>query len=329
MEIIQIIILALLAIVLAEVTYMLTRLPRAALKTKRRAVLVDTSVIMDGRIVSIAKTGFIGDTLVIPRSVVGELQYLADHADSDKRERARHGLDTVSELQAMPQVDVELLQDSTSASEGVDNRLLALAKQHDALICTIDYNLNKVATVEGIQVLNVNDLAQGIRMSHLPGETVQLEMVQKGQDSHQGVGYLPDGTMVVVEQASGMIGKSIPVEIIRSLQTSAGKMMFAKRIQTQPVKTEPPRPASKPSRPTRPQASGTKPAKKDGEQSTNTPRRTKINQSASQQSTARVSSDASSKPAVRTDTAKPAAKTPARRRRKDHEARLVSMIDNQ
>lgn len=329
MEITQIIILALLAVILAEVTYMITRLPRAALKTKRRAVLVDTSVIMDGRIVSIAKTGFIGDTLVIPRSVVGELQFLADNADADKRERARHGLDTVSELQAMPQVDVELLQDGTSASEGVDNRLLALAKQHDALICTIDYNLNKVATVEGIQVLNVNDLAQGLRMSYLPGETVQLGLVQKGQDSHQGVGYLPDGTMVVVEQASSMIGKSIEVEIIRSLQTSAGKMMFAKRVQSQPVKADASRPAAKPVREPKPRNNGTKPTAKQEE--------TRAGQDSGRQGSAQKTSSAASRPTspktpakpTRVDTAHPAAKTSPRRRRKDPEARLVSMIDSQ
>lgn len=230
METTDLIILAVLLVLLAEVTYVIAKLPRASLKTKRRAVLVDTSVLMDGRITSIAKTGFIGDTLVIPRSVVGELQLLADNADNEKRARARMGLDVVTELQAMPEVDVELLQDGTTAREGVDNRLLSLAKQHHALIMTIDYNLNKVASVEGTQVLNINDLSQGIRMAHLPGEHLHIELVQKGQGSDQAVGYLADGTMVVVEQSNAMIGKTVQVEVIRSLQTSAGKMMFAKRI---------------------------------------------------------------------------------------------------
>lgn len=229
MHALDLIMAAVLLVLLAEVTYVVAKLPRTTLKTKRRAVLVDTSVLMDGRITSLAKTGFIGDTLVIPRSVVGELQLLADGADGDKRTRARYGLDVVAELQQMAEVDVELLQDSTSASEGVDNRLLSLAKQHHALIMTIDYNLNKVAHVEGIQVLNINDLAQGMRMAHLPGEELTIELIQKGQDSHQAVGYLPDGTMVVVEQSSALIGKTVNVEIIRSLQTSAGKMMFARR----------------------------------------------------------------------------------------------------
>jgi len=229
MKTLDLLLIAVLLVLLAEVTYIITKLPRTTLKTKRRAVLVDTSVLMDGRITAVAKTGFLGDTLVIPRSVVGELQLLADNGDGDKRARARMGLDVVTELQAMPEVDIELLQDGTSAGEGVDNRLLSLAKEHNALIMTIDYNLNKVAHVEGVQVLNVNDLAQSIRMAHLPGERLMIELVQKGNDQHQAVGYLPDGTMVVIEQSSAHIGKTVEVEIIRSLQTSAGKMMFARR----------------------------------------------------------------------------------------------------
>lgn len=225
--------LALLAVtllILGEVTYLLAKLPKTSIKSKARAILVDTSVLMDGRIIGLAATGFIGGTLVIPRSVIGELQFLADNADADKRARARSGLDVVSELQHMENVEVEILQDGSKAEEGVDERLLKLAKQHSALICTLDFNLNKVAVVEGIQVLNINELAQSLRMSHLPGEHTLIELVQKGQDSHQGVGYLPDGTMVVVEQSSNLIGQSVEVEVVRSLQTAAGKMMFAKRV---------------------------------------------------------------------------------------------------
>jgi hypothetical protein len=125
---------------------------------------------------------------------------------------------------------VQILQDGSKADEGVDERLLTLAKKHGAAICTIDYNLNKVALVEGITVLNLNELAQGLRMAYLPGEKMHLELVQKGQDSHQAVGYLPDGTMVVVEHANKLIGQTAEVEIIRSLQTAAGRMMFAKRL---------------------------------------------------------------------------------------------------
>ena len=239
MQLSTIVLLIITLIILGEVSYLLARLPRNTLKTKGRALLVDTSVLMDGRITAVAKTGFIGDTLVIPRSVVGELQFLADHADSDKRARARYGLDVVTELQAMDEVEVELLQDGSKAREGVDERLLSLAKQHGAWLLTIDYNLNKVAAVEGIGVLNMNELAQSIRMAHLPGEHLTLALLQKGQDAHQAVGHLPDGTMVVVEQASSQLGRTCEVEIIRNLQTAAGKMIFAKLVKkpaAQPAK---------------------------------------------------------------------------------------------
>ncbi len=226
----ELLIVAVTVVILAEVTYLLAKLPKTSVKAKDRAILVDTSVVMDGRIVGVARSGFIGGTLVIPRSVIGELQFLADNADADKRARARYGLDVVKELQDMDDVKVELLQDGSRTEHGVDERLLELAKQHNAVICTIDYNLNKVAVVEGIKVLNLNELAQGLRMAHLPGEHMRLELVQKGNDSHQAVGYLTDGTMVVVEQSVAMIGQTVEVEVIRSLQTAAGKMMFAKRV---------------------------------------------------------------------------------------------------
>lgn len=215
---------------LAGVSYLVVRQPRRTLRNGASSILVDTSVLMDGRIVPIAASGFITSTLVIPRSVIGELQFLADHADNDKRSRARAGLDVVRELQDMPTVTVQLLQDGSRAAEGVDERLLNLAKSSSAAICTIDYNLNKVAAVEGLRVLNVNELAQGLRMAYLPGERIVLELVQKGSDNHQAVGYLPDGTMVVVEHAHQYIGKSVEIEFIRSLQTAAGKMMFARRV---------------------------------------------------------------------------------------------------
>jgi uncharacterized protein YacL len=236
------IIIALLAII-AEVTYLVVKLPRQNLSRRAsRPILVDTSVLIDGRIIAVAQSGFIGDTLVIPRSVIGELQFLADNADHDKRARARYGLDVVKELQAMPHLKVEILQDGSKAEEGVDERLLTLAKKHNAAVCTIDYNLNKVAVVEGITVLNVNELAQSLRMAYLPGEKMLLELVQKGQDSHQGVGYLTDGTMVVVEHANKNIGQTIEIEFIRSLQTAAGKMMFARPVEKpqQVVKTQKP-----------------------------------------------------------------------------------------
>jgi uncharacterized protein YacL len=213
------------------VGYLVVLSPKTlATRKQSRRILLDTSVLIDGRITTIARSGFIGGTLVIPRSVIGELQYLADAADHDKRARARFGLDIVAELQGIPEVDVEILQDGSKADEGVDERLLNLAKKHGMAICTLDYNLNKVALVETIAILNVNELAKGLRMAYLPGERVHLELVQKGQDAHQAVGYLPDGTMVVVEHANKSMGQTVEVEIIRSLQTAAGRMMFAKQL---------------------------------------------------------------------------------------------------
>jgi rRNA-processing protein FCF1 len=243
METLQILLVIATLAILVEVTYLVVKLPRQNLSRRQsRPILVDTSVLIDGRIIAVAQSGFIGDTLVIPRSVIGELQFLADNADHDKRARARYGLDVVKELQAMPHLKVEILQDGSKAEEGVDERLLTLAKKHNAAVCTIDYNLNKVAVVEGIAVLNVNELAQSLRMAYLPGEKMLLELVQKGQDAHQGVGYLTDGTMVVVEHASKNIGQTIEIEFIRSLQTAAGKMMFAKPVDKQqaPVKVQKP-----------------------------------------------------------------------------------------
>jgi uncharacterized protein YacL len=237
--------LSLLALIAAETTYLTVMQTKKAKHSKKQhmPIFVDTSVLIDGRIMAIAESGFITSVLYIPRSVVGELQYLADNADSDKRARARHGLDVINELQALKTVKTEIFTDSTRAEEGVDNRLLKLAKEYNGTICTIDFNLNKVAQVEGIPVLNVNDLAMNLRMAFLPGEKTKLELTQKGNDSHQAVGHLADGTMVVVEHASQMLGKTVEIEFIRSLQTAAGKMMFARIVGGAP-QTKPSRAAN-------------------------------------------------------------------------------------
>ena len=218
-------------IILAAVLYLVAvNKKRLVMKSSEKQVFVDTSVLMDGRIIAVAASGFVGGVLNIPRSVIGELQFVADNSDPDKRSRARHGLDVVSELQAMPGVKVVIFQDGSKAEEGVDERLLNLEKKYNGSICTIDYNLNKVAKVENIDVLNVNDLAMSLRMAYLPGEKMLLELTQKGQESHQAVGHLADGTMVVVEHAYNKIGQMAEIEFIRSLQTAAGKMMFAKLV---------------------------------------------------------------------------------------------------
>ena len=222
------IIIGLLILIIAEV-YLLTR-PTRHIGVKQISMLVDTSVIMDGRVVSLAETGFLLGQVIVPKSVLAELQLLADGSDHAKRERARLGMDTVKKLKDILGPSFTLLQDGV-ASNGVDEALIRLAKETDSAILTLDYNLNKVAQVEGVRVLNINELAKSIRMVHLPGDTLRINLVQKGQSADQAVGYLEDGTMVVVEQAKKYIGQSEEVEIIRSLQTDAGKMMFARLVR--------------------------------------------------------------------------------------------------
>lgn len=229
------VIIALLVILLAEATYLVAHQQRrVSVKTSHRMMFVDTSVLIDGRILAVAASGFISDTVAIPRSVTRELQLLADGSSTDKRARARYGLDVVKELQEMSGIDVVIFDDDYVTAQGVDERLIRLAREHTgSVICTIDYNLNKVATIEGVHVVNVNELAQQLRMSYLPGERLLLELTQKGQDAHQAIGHLKDGTMVVVEHAVKKVGQTVEVEFIRSIQTAAGKMMFAKVIEKQ------------------------------------------------------------------------------------------------
>jgi uncharacterized protein YacL len=225
------IIVAILLLVLAETTVLVLRNSSWALPGKKqRKVFVDTSSLIDGRVLAVARTGFIGDELVVPRSVLAELQLLADGSDSEKRTRARFGLDVVADLQKVSGLKVTVWRDEPFVQEGVDNRLIALAKKHSGLIMTNDFNLNKVAIVEGIEVLNINELAQNLRSEYLPGDKLGLDLVQKGSESGQAVGYLADGTMVVVGDAASDIGQTVEIEFVRYLQTAAGKMMFAKKI---------------------------------------------------------------------------------------------------
>lgn len=328
METRDVVLLAVTLIILGEVSYLLAKLPKSSvIKAKDRAILVDTSVLMDGRITNIAATGFIGGTLVVPRSVIGELQLLADQADADKRARARHGLDVVSTLQGMDGVEVEILQDGSRAAEGVDERLLTLAKRHSAVICTLDFNLNKVAVVEGIKVLNINELAQSLRMQHLPGEHMMIELTQKGQDNHQGVGYLSDGTMVVVEQSNKYIGQTVQVEVVRSLQTAAGKMMFARRVERQtPKKAETPAMVA-----AKTKSSGrsrrndnnenAKPKRVEAQ-----PQQQQTKQQKPQQTQKQQQNQPVQKPAAQQ---KPRAVYHAARKRVNHEDSLLQLVDNQ
>jgi len=198
----------------------------------RRKVFVDTSVLIDGRILSVAKAGFLGDEILIPRSVVRELQLLADGPDSDKRIRARYGLDVINELERVELADVKIYPDDLRRIK-VDERLLELAREQKAMIMTNDYNLIKVAQTEHIDCINVNELAQGLRTEYLPGDKLKLKIVALGSNPKQGIAYLPDGTMVVVDNADKYVGKNefVDIEFVRYLQTNAGKMMFAKLIE--------------------------------------------------------------------------------------------------
>lgn len=229
-----------LGIVAIETSYLAYKKYRGDRKRSNSDIYVDTSVLMDGRILPVAETGFIPGRLVIPRSVIGELQLLADTGDSDKREKARRGLDVLKQLQNLDHVEVSILQDGSRANEGVDERLLAHAKTSGGSLATIDFNLNKVAAVENIRVLNINELAKNLRMTHLPGERLSIDLTTTGTDSHQAVGHLGDGTMVVVEHAKKYIGKKVDIEVIRSLQTAAGRMMFARLARSEQTPDERP-----------------------------------------------------------------------------------------
>lgn len=198
-------------------------------KETKGKVFVDTSALIDGRILAVAQTGFFTRNLVIPRSVIRELQILADGKDSEKRARARAGMDVANELERIVFFDTEILQDELDKTP-VDERLLQLAKDNNGAIMTCDYNLGKVAATENIEVLNINDLALSLRSEFLPGDKLKIKIVSEGNNKNQGIGYLPDGTMAVIDFAAKHIGKEVEVEFIRFLQTSAGKMMFGKVV---------------------------------------------------------------------------------------------------
>jgi uncharacterized protein YacL len=199
---------------------------------RQKSVLLDTSAIMDGRIVEVVKSGFVPEQLIIPRFVIAEMQLLADKADHLKRERARFGLQVVQDLQNSRYTDVVISGEDIKSESGVDEKLVKLAVKRGALLFTTDYNLLKVAEIEGVRVLNINELAQNLRASNIPGEQAEIKIVGKGQEKTQGIGYLEDGTLVVVEKAASHQGKNLKVEFTRNLQTTAGRMMFAKMLES-------------------------------------------------------------------------------------------------
>lgn len=207
----------------------------AHLFSRQRKLVLDSCALIDGRIVEIVTSRFIGDELVIPQFILNELQMLADGNDSHKRERARFGLDIAHQLQDSAPNRVIIDRTVFTQAVSTDDKLVLLAKKLHAQLYTTDYNLGKVAAVEGIHVLNVNELAQGLRPITLPGETLKIKIIQKGSNRDQGVGYLDDGTMIVVDGAARHVGKVMPVTVMRMHQTVAGKMVFGQvREQQQP-----------------------------------------------------------------------------------------------
>lgn len=190
--------------------------------------ILDTSVIIDGRIADVAETGFIGGTLIIPQFILTELQQVADSPDSSKRQRGRRGLDMLQRLRNNSKIDIQIVETDFPAVKEVDLKLIELGKQLDAVIVTNDFNLNKVAQLRGVLVLNINELANALKPVVLPGEAMRVFILKEGKEYNQGVAYLDDGTMVVVDNARKLIGKTADIAVTSVLQTTAGKMIFGR-----------------------------------------------------------------------------------------------------
>jgi uncharacterized protein YacL len=190
--------------------------------------LVDTSAIVDGRLADVAATGFLEGPLLVPRFVLRELQRLADGGDPLRRNRGKRGFEILQKLQGVRGVAVEIVDEDVAGVADVDAKLVELARRRGARVVTTDYNLNRVAELSGVSVLNVNDLANALKPVVLPGESLRVQLLREGKEPGQGVGFLEDGTMVVVEQGRGLLGQEVPVVVTSALQTSAGRMVFAR-----------------------------------------------------------------------------------------------------
>ncbi len=197
-------------------------------RTESNQVLLDTSVIIDGRIADVSRTGFIRGTMLVPRFVLNELQHIADSSDTLRRNRGRRGLEMLNKLQKDSTVPILITDMDIDGVREVDDKLVLLAKQLHSAILTNDYNLNRVAELQGVTVLNVNELANAVRAIYLPGESMEVKIIQEGKELGQGVGYLDDGTMVVIEEGRRRIGQTISVMVTKVLQTAAGRMIFAR-----------------------------------------------------------------------------------------------------
>ncbi len=199
-------------------------------ETKRPVHVVDTSVIIDGRIVDIVETRFLQGDLVVPGFVLAELQQVADSADPEKRLRGRRGLDLVRKLMAVND-DVQVVDDDFADLHGVDDKLVRLAQAMRADILTTDFNLAKVAQIKGLTVLNINELANAVKTAVLPGEEIEVKVLREGREAEQGVGYLDDGTMIVVEDGRAMVGSTVRAHVTSVLQNPSGKMIFTKMVR--------------------------------------------------------------------------------------------------
>lgn len=193
-------------------------------------IILDTSAIIDGRVADIAKTGFISGLILIPSFVLAELQQVADSSDYLKRSRGRRGFEIIDDLKKVKGLRVEIW-DQEPAAKTVDDKLLKLTKSLSGRILTTDFNLNRVASVSGMKVLNINDLANAVKTLAIPGENLTIKVIHIGKDAKQGVGYLNDGTMVVVEEGADLVGKEVTVEVSRILQVAAGRMIFTKKTK--------------------------------------------------------------------------------------------------
>lgn len=201
-------------------------------KKSKRPIFIDTSALIDGRILSIVDAGLLSnDLIIIPTDVVRELQLLADVSNSEKRLKARAGLDLILKLKTNENIRIETYDYKNIKKLNVDDLLIELCSKYNGILITVDYNLLKVAQVRNIHSINLNELSKNLRLSYLPGEKFEISLTQKGNDSKQAVGYLEDGTMVVVDSAKHLIGHRIQVECTRSLQTVAGRMIFAKKTK--------------------------------------------------------------------------------------------------
>jgi uncharacterized protein YacL len=195
-----------------------------------RVVILDTSTIIDGRVGDIYKTNFFVGRIVVPRFVLAELQRIADSDEPLKRQRGRRGLEILRNMQKDPSIDIKIHEDDIQGDQDVDAKLVRLSKMMDARLCTLDYNLGRVATIQGVEILNINELVNALRPAVFPGEELEVRLCREGKEPDQAVAYTDDGTMIVVSDARNLIGTKVRINVVSVLQTQAGRMIFGKRV---------------------------------------------------------------------------------------------------